>query len=133
MAKKTRILLIEDSKFLRVASERALQRAGYLVSAAPDGEEGIRLARTETPDLILLDLLLPKVSGLDVLKAIKNDAATGHIPVVVISGLSGRNAERLGADGASGFLEKSALTLEKGSSELLAAVDAIVTKLDLIR
>ena len=125
-----KILLVEDSKFLRTAAQRALTRAGYVVSTAADGEEALRMAR-EGPDLILLDMLLPKVSGPEVLKTIKQDAATAEIPVIVLSGLSQRNAERLAKDGAFGFLEKSALELDKDAAPLLAAVKGIANALGL--
>src|ERR1017187_120005 len=77
----TKILLVEDSKFLRLATERALARAGYEMSSASDGEEALRVAREKVPDLILLDMLLPKMSGPDVLKALKQDASTRAIAV----------------------------------------------------
>jgi CheY-like chemotaxis protein len=125
----TKILLVEDSKFLRLATERALARAGYEMSSAADGDEALRMARECAPDLILLDMLLPKMSGPEVLAALKKDPSTRAIPVVVISGLSQKNAVRLHADGAAGFLEKSALELDKGSEKLLAAVREIVAKL----
>jgi len=125
----TKILLVEDSKFLRLATERALARAGYEMSSAADGEEALRVAREKLPDLILLDMLLPKMSGPEVLLALKKDSLTKAIPVVVISGLSQKNAERLQADGAAGFLEKSGLELDKGSDKLLEAVRQIVEKL----
>jgi CheY-like chemotaxis protein len=124
-----RILLVEDSKFLRLATERALARAGYEMSSAADGEEALRLAREKIPDLILLDMLLPKMSGPEVLAALKKDALTRAIPVVVMTGLSQKNAARLQADGAAGFLEKAALELDKGSEKLLAAVREIVGRL----
>jgi CheY-like chemotaxis protein len=122
----TKILLVEDSKFLRLATERALARAGYEVSSACDGDEALRLAREKLPDLILLDMLLPGMSGLDVLKMLKKDARTKGIAVVVMTGMSRKNAARLQQDGAMGFLEKSALELEKGSGKLLAAVGELV-------
>jgi CheY-like chemotaxis protein len=124
-----KILLVEDSKFLRLATERALARAGYEVSSAADGEEALHLAREKLPDLILLDMLLPKVSGPDVLVALKKDPSTKAIPVVVLTGMSQKNAVRLQGDGAIGFLEKSALELDKGSEKLLVAVKEIVEKL----
>ena len=127
----TKILLVEDSKFLRLATERALARVGYEMCSAVDGEEALQMAREKMPDLILLDMLLPKMSGPDVLLALKKDALTKAIPVVVISGMSQKNAARLQADGAAGFMEKSALELEKGSEKLLAAVNEIVSKLGL--
>jgi CheY-like chemotaxis protein len=121
-----KILLAEDSKFLRMATERALVRAGYAVCSAADGEEAVRLAREKLPDLILLDMLLPKMSGPEVLAALQSDGSTKAIPVVVISGMSQKNAERLRRDGARGFLEKSALELDKGSEKLLTAVRDIL-------
>ena len=125
----TKILLVEDSKFLRLATERALARVGYEMSSAADGEEALRVAREKLPDLILLDMLLPKMSGLDVLKGLKEDALTRTIPVVVITGMSQKNAARLEQDGAFGFLEKSTLELDKGSEKLLTAVEEILLKL----
>jgi CheY-like chemotaxis protein len=125
----TKILVVEDSKFLRLTAERALARAGYEMSSAADGEEGLRVAREKLPDLILLDMLLPKMSGPDVLKALKNDPRTKAIPVVAMTGLSQKNAARLQEDGTAGFLEKSALEFDKGSEKLLAAVQEILKKI----
>jgi CheY-like chemotaxis protein len=124
-----KILLVEDSKFLRIATERALTRAGYETSSATDGVEALKLAREGSPDLILLDMLLPKLSGLDVLRTLKQDDFTKSIPVVVLTGMSQKNAERLQQDGASGFLEKSVLELDKGPDKLLTALDGIVKAL----
>ncbi len=124
-----KILLVEDSKFLRLATERALARAGYAVSTAVDGEEAVEAARQNLPDLILLDMLLPKMSGPDVLKALKKDPATTAIPVVVLSGLSQKNAARLQGDGAFAFLEKNELSLEKGAQGLLTALQDIIKRL----
>jgi CheY-like chemotaxis protein len=124
-----KILLVEDSKFLRLATERALARAGYDMSSAVDGQEALAIARDKVPDLILLDMLLPKMSGPEVLKALKGDPITKAIPVVVMTGMSQKNATRLQGDGAFGFLEKSALELDKGMEKLLAALQEIVTRL----
>ncbi len=125
----TKILVVDDSKFLRLTAERALARAGYEVSSAIDGEKALRMAREELPDLILMDILLPKMSGRDVLVALKKDPVTQAIPVAVMTGLSQRNAARLEGDGAIAFLEKSVLDLDKGSEKLLAAVQEILKKL----
>src|SRR6266700_6776505 len=84
----TKILLVDDSKFLRMATERALARAGYDVSTATDGERALKVAREKKPDLILLDMLLPKMTGPDVLRALKKDPETAGIAVVVFTGLS---------------------------------------------
>ncbi|PYX43496.1 MAG: response regulator [Acidobacteria bacterium] len=127
----TKILLVDDSKFLRLATERALSRAGYEVCTASDGQAALELARERKPDVILLDMLLPKMTGPDVLKALKNDPATASIAVIVFTGLSQKNAARLQQDGAFAFLEKSALELDKGSGALLAALAGIVQTLNL--
>jgi len=124
-----KILLVEDSKFLRLAIERALFRAGYEVSTAVDGDQALEMARTHLPDLILLDMLLPKMTGPDVLRALKKDPTTEEIPVVVCTGLSQKNAERMQADGAFAFLEKSELGLEHGPDALLAALREIVKQI----
>jgi CheY-like chemotaxis protein len=123
-----KILLAEDSKFLRIATERALARAGYEVYSVGDGEEALRMAREKVPDLILLDMLLPRMSGPEVLAALQKDGLTKAIPVVVITGMSQKNEERLRKEGASGFLEKSALELDKGSEKLLTAVREILQR-----
>ena len=129
VASMIKILLVEDSKFLRLATERALSRAGYSVMSASDGEEAVKKARENLPDLILLDLLLPKVTGTDVLKALKKDPATTRIPVVVLTGMSQRNEDWLRRFGAFGFLGKSELALDKGADALLSAVADFVKQL----
>ena len=108
----TKILLVDDSKFLRMATERALARAGYVVITASDGPKAIELAKSDKPDVILLDMLLPGITGPDVLKALKKHADAAGIPVVAFTGLSQKNAMRLQKDGACAFLEKSALELD---------------------
>ena len=123
-----KVLLVEDSKFLRVATERTLANAGYEVLCAGDGEEALRLAREHTPGLILLDIMLPKVSGPDVLKALKKDEATAAIPVLVLTSLSQKNAQQLEKEGAAGFFEKSDLMLGSGPASLLAAIETILKK-----
>jgi DNA-binding response OmpR family regulator len=90
-----KILLVEDSRVLRLANERSLIKAGYEVVGAEDGESALRYAKEQKPDLILLDLLLPKVSGLEVLARLKHNRDTAKIPVVALSGLSEKNRQRL--------------------------------------
>ena len=124
-----RILLVEDSKFLRLAMARALSRGGYEMSFAGDGDEALLMASEKRPDLILLDMMLPKMSGLEVLKALKKDPATATIAVVVLTGLSQTNAERLRRDGAFDFLAKVDLALDQGAEPLLDALKIIVSKL----
>ncbi len=127
----TKILLVEDSKFLRMAMERALQRAGYEVISAEDGVKAIEAAERAKPDLILLDMLLPKMGGQDVLAKLKKNPATAGIAVVACTGLSQENEARLKHDGVCAFLDKSELGLDKGSGHLLSAVAGILRELDI--
>jgi len=124
-----KILLVEDSKFLRMANERALVKAGYEVVAVADGEEGLQVAREQTPDLIMLDMMLPKITGPEVLRRLKADPATSAIPVIVLTSLSQKNEEKLKEAGAVAYLEKSALMLDKGSESLVAAIERVMGKL----
>ena len=122
-----KVLLVEDSKFLRLSTERALTKAGYEVVCAGDGEEALRLARAHLPALVLLDMMLPKVSGPEVLKALKHDPATAGIAVLVLTSLSPKNAAALQKDGAAGFFEKSDLMLGAGPNSLVAAVQNLLS------
>jgi len=130
MKKTIKVLLVEDSKFLRIANERVLARAGFNVCTAGDGEEALQLANEELPDVILLDMMIPKISGPDVLKALKKSATTRHIPVIVVSSLSQRNEEKLLQQGASAYLEKGGLDLENHSDRLVTAVQDVLTAAD---
>lgn len=125
---KAKVLLVDDSKFLRLANERALQRAGYEVSTAADGEEALKVANDQLPDVILLDMMLPKLSGTEVLRALKANPATAAIPVIVLTSLSQRNAERLLEEGAAAYFEKASLELNKSPERLTAAVAAVLAR-----
>jgi CheY-like chemotaxis protein len=107
--KKNTVLLVEDSKVQKLAYERILHKAGHLVINAGDGEEAVRVAQEESPDLILLDMLLPKLSGPEVLHALKQDPTTARIPVMVLSGLPQCNEAKLRFEGAASYFEKSRL------------------------
>jgi DNA-binding response OmpR family regulator len=82
------ILVAEDDRFLRRAAEVALTQRGFRVLTARDGQEALALARQHTPDLLLLDLLMPKLSGGQVLRALRADAATRALPVLILSNSS---------------------------------------------
>jgi CheY-like chemotaxis protein len=118
------ILLVEDSKFLRVATERILTKAGYQVICAGDGDEALVLAGSTLPDLIVLDMLLPKLSGPEVLRSLKKNDLTAHIPVVVLSSLSQNNGPKLVQEGACAFIEKGSLLENPGR-----LIEAIMTAL----
>lgn len=124
-----KILLVEDSRTIRLENERTLMQAGYEVVWAEDGESALRIAREQVPDLILLDLLLPRISGMDVLRRLKSEDATARIPVVVVSGLSQRNRETLLAAGADDYLEKTVLMPEKGVNLLPQLLKDVICRI----
>jgi CheY-like chemotaxis protein len=121
------VLLIDDSKFLRRANELSLTKSGHQIITASDGEEGLRLARAKRPDVIVLDMLLPKLGGAQLLEFLKADPSTAKIPVIVLSSLSQKNEEKLVAAGAAAYLEKSNLALEQSSSELSRTIAKLLT------
>ena len=107
-----RVLVIEDDRFLRRACEAILRQRGFGVVAATDGEEGLRAARREAFDIILLDLIVPKKSGTDVLAAIRADEALKTTPVFILAN-SARDEDRRRALalGANGYYVKANLSL----------------------
>lgn len=119
---KTTILLVEDSKFLKITAERLLTKAGFTVITAEDGEEGLRMAREAHPDLVLLDMLLPKLGGQQVLQALKADPITANTPVIILSSLSQQNEEKLKKAGADAYFQKSKLIDDVQSGKLVEAI-----------
>jgi DNA-binding response OmpR family regulator len=114
MASAPRVLVVEDDRFLRRACEASLRHRGFDVIVAADGEEGLQLARAERPALVLLDLLMPKMSGLEVLRALKGDEATRGIPVLVLSNSSRQqDVDEIMQLGAVGYLVKADLSLRE--------------------
>jgi len=83
MAKK--ILIIEDEEVILDLLQRKLTKEGYEISVARDGEEGIRVMKAVKPDLILLDIIMPKMGGFEVMEEMNKDKELKKIPVIVIS------------------------------------------------
>ena len=111
MAKK--ILFVEDEASLQKAIGSTLIEEGYEVIAALDGEEGLKQAKLHSPDLILLDLILPRKDGFEVLKELKQDEVTKNIPVIVLTNLEGADhIERALEGGARSYLVKANYSLE---------------------
>lgn len=107
------ILLVEDDRFLRRAAEATLKQAGFVVTTAADGEEALRQASASRPDVVLLDLIMPKLQGFEVLRRLKQDEATARIPVIVLSNLGQDSDVRQALDlGAVAYLVKSNLSLQ---------------------
>ena len=118
------VLLIEDNRLVKIVHERLLTRAGYKVVTAGDGEQALAVAAQASPDVILLDMMLPKLSGPEVLRALKTDPATAAIPVVVVTGLSKKNAPKLESEGADAFVEKEQLL--ENSDPLLQTIECVL-------
>ncbi len=122
--KDARILVIEDDKFLRKACEVSLKKRGFTVYTAIDGEEGLRQAHTAAPDIILLDLLMPKLSGLETLEALKKDEKTRDIPVVILSNSSiDADVQKSEALGAAGYLVKASLSLQQLGDRVISYLE----------
>jgi two-component system, OmpR family, phosphate regulon response regulator PhoB len=114
-----RILLVEDDRFLRRVCETSLQQRGLTVASATNGEDGLRLAKERPFDLILLDWLMPRMPGIDVLADLKADAATREIPVLILSYSSREEDRRSAMDmGATGYFVKANLSLKALCSEI---------------
>ena len=86
MTKK--ILIIDDEKDMRVYLEALFRKAGYDTESATDGEEGLWLAEAQQPDLITLDILMPKKSGIKAYRSLRTSDKTRSIPIVVLTGLT---------------------------------------------
>ncbi|KKR47113.1 MAG: Response regulator receiver protein [Parcubacteria group bacterium GW2011_GWA2_40_8] len=103
-----KILFVEDEQALQRTISEALHREGFEVLNAIDGDSGARLAKTEKPDMILLDLILPRRSGFDVLKELKETEETKDIPVIVLTNLeSPADVDRAIELGATTYLVKA--------------------------
>jgi two-component system phosphate regulon response regulator PhoB len=102
-----KILVIEDDRAFRDLLRLHLRQAGHDVQAAADPEEGLRSLIDAPPDLILLDLDLPYLSGFEVLEALRKDPASGKIPVVIVTGHAEEEVhERCRGIGIEGYLTK---------------------------
>lgn len=102
-----RILVMDDDASVRDLCSVVLESEGFDVLLAPDAAQGIEAARRERPDLILLDVMMPNVDGLDALQALKSSAETASIPVVMLTALDGVSDIALATmGGAEGYVTK---------------------------
>jgi CheY-like chemotaxis protein len=94
-----RILLVEDNEFNRDMLQRRLTRSGMTVLLAVDGQQGVEVARSEAPDLVLMDMSLPRLDGWDATRLLKSDPATQAIPVIALTAhaMSGDREKALAA------------------------------------
>lgn len=105
--RRKRILLVEDHEDNRNVYRTILKLSGYEVIEAPDGLEGVRLAREELPDLVLMDVAIPQIDGWQATQILKADPSTSSIPIVALTALASPEDRRLSLDvGCDGFLAK---------------------------
>ena len=118
-----KILFIEDESALQKTLGGALAQEGYKVISALEGEMGLKLAKTEKPDLILLDLILPKVHGFEVLRELKEAEETKEIPIIVLTNLEEiGDVERAVELGATTYLVKASYSLEEVINKIKKAI-----------
>lgn len=114
-----RVLVVEDDPILQRAAAASLRQRGFSVDTASDGAEGLEKAKDVLPDLVLLDLLMPLMPGIELLRALRRDEATKTIPVLVISNSSSDDDKNeVLALGAVGYLVKANVSLEALADEV---------------
>lgn len=122
MSKK--VLLVDDEENIRQLLNFHLEKEGYVTLEAKDGEEALSMAKQEIPDLIVLDLMLPKISGLDVCKKLKSDVKTAGIPIVMLTAKQDEIDMILGLEmGADDYISKPF-----SPRNLLARVKAVLRR-----
>ncbi len=121
---KGKILIIDDSPTITAISQFVLERSHYETVIAANGSEGLAKARSEKPDLIFLDIILPDIDGYKVLELLKGDPATSSIPVVVFTTLGKGTFSEIALErGAEGFISKPFL-----EDELIKKVEELIRK-----
>jgi DNA-binding response OmpR family regulator len=107
----TKILVVEDDKFLREMISRKLEKEGYDVYQAIDGEKGEEKIKEVKPDIVLLDLILPGIDGFEVLERVKKDPEVAEVPIIILSNLGQKSEVERGLNlGAVDFLIKAHFT-----------------------
>ena len=107
MAEKIRILLVDDEPSIVKVVQKRLEVEGFDVLVAIDGQEALTKAQTEHPDLIILDLMLPKLNGYEVCRLLKFDQKFQHIPIILFTAKAQQQDEVLGKEcGADSYLRK---------------------------
>lgn len=119
-----KVLVIEDNPANMTLATFLLQSAGHTVLSATDAETGLTLARAEQPDLVLMDIQLPGMDGLEATAVLKRSAATRSIPVIALTALAMKgDEERIRAAGCDGYIAKPL-----AYKEFLKSISALLTK-----
>lgn len=110
---KSRILLVDDDPMIIRMYQRKLEHDGFDLTIAFNGEEGLEAVKKSKPELILLDIMMPKLNGIETLKALKSNAKTKNIPVIILTNLGDRpeDVEKAKALGAADYLVKANVEL----------------------
>ena|SRR3990167_8492193 len=120
--KVERILIVEDDRSLVRLYQTKLEKTGYTIHVAYDGEQCFEILADFTPDLILLDVILPKIDGFEVLKRLKTDTKTQNIPIILLTNLGqDEDIEKGKKLGAIDYLIKAQFT----PSEIVKKIEAI--------
>ncbi len=113
MAEAKKILIVDDEKILMDLLSTKIKREGFIVTEAHDGEEGLRLALAEHPDLILMDIIMPKMDGITVMKKLRLDPWGKDVPVIILTNLNtAESVQDSVASGAYDYLVKIDYTLD---------------------
>ncbi|MEX1254612.1 MAG: response regulator [Dehalococcoidia bacterium] len=100
------ILVVDDEPAIRAFVQAALQQANHRVLEAGDGSSALRVASAEQPDLVLLDIALPHLSGIEVCRQLRREPDTSRTPVLFLTGLPDQGAQDTAGSGAQGYLAK---------------------------
>lgn len=123
---RKKILVVDDDADIVELLSFNLKQAGFAIGTAFDGIEALRKVRSITPDLILLDLMLPKLDGLSVCEILRRNVATASIPVILLTALSGELGRLAGLDsGATDYMTKPF-----SPRQLVSKVETLLRKLD---
>jgi DNA-binding response OmpR family regulator len=125
MSEKTKILIVDDERDIATALSIRLKASGYEVIIANDGLSGLDMARKQNPDLLLLDVMLPKLDGFKLCRILKFDEKYKHIPVIMITAKVSENDKKIGGEvGADAYITKPFVP-----EELLSKIREILSKM----
>jgi CheY-like chemotaxis protein len=125
--KKDKLLVIDDDEVARYLLRGLLAQTRFKVVEAENGEEGLRKAAEEKPDVILLDIIMPDILGFEVLRRLKSDAATAAIPVIIYTSKTLTEAERKQVAGAAAILTKNSDSRDIALAELREALSNAIS------
>jgi len=124
MSDVKKVLVVEDEQILLKTIQFTLKEAGYEVFVAMDGDEASKSIKEHKPDIVLLDILLPKKNGLDVLREMRDFEPTKNIPVLLLTNLSDQESISEGVElGAQGYFVKSDMSLDEIATKVAETLE----------